>query len=357
MTKIYVKYGDQGLKMVKDILDHMDIAKQLKSTMSIGIKPNLVLAKPSHSGATTDPQVVAGIIEYLQDHGCKQISIMESSWLGDLTKRAWQVCGYTALAKRYHVSLVDLKDDSVRSCQTEDYQLEVCSSPLNVDYLINVPVLKAHCQTKLTCALKNMKGCIPDQEKRRYHRLGLHGPISQLNTAINQNLIVVDSLIGDLTFEEGDTPVQMNRIIVGQDPVAIDAYCAELLGYAPEEIDYIILANKLGVGQLSSNIIALNQEYGQPITTSTTISHLRPFINEDQACSACLGSLFHALQRLRDKHQSIPSPIHIGQGYQNYIAEGIGVGRCTNGYQKNVPGCPPSAREIITKLREFTNQS
>ena len=33
-----------------------------------------------------------------------------------------------------------------------------------VDFLINVPVMKGHCQTKITCALKNMKGLIPNSE-------------------------------------------------------------------------------------------------------------------------------------------------------------------------------------------------
>ena len=31
----------------------------------------------------------------------------------------------------------------------------MCSSDL--DFMINVPVMKGHCQTKITCALKNMK--------------------------------------------------------------------------------------------------------------------------------------------------------------------------------------------------------
>ena len=37
----------------------------------------------------------------------------------------------------------------------------ICDSALALDFLINDPVLKGHCQTKITCALKNMKGLIP----------------------------------------------------------------------------------------------------------------------------------------------------------------------------------------------------
>ena len=38
--------------------------------------------------------------------------------------------------------------------------------------MINLPVLKGHCQTLITCALKNNKGLIPNAEKRRFHTLG-----------------------------------------------------------------------------------------------------------------------------------------------------------------------------------------
>ena len=46
-------------------------------------------------------------------------------------------------------------------------ELSVCRCVQDFDYLINVPVLKGHCQTRVTCALKNMKGLIPNKEKRR----------------------------------------------------------------------------------------------------------------------------------------------------------------------------------------------
>ena len=55
-------------------------------------------------------------------------------------------------------------------------QLSVCKRAAEADFLINVPVLKAHCQTLFTCALKNLKGVIPDKEKRRYHTLGYPPP-------------------------------------------------------------------------------------------------------------------------------------------------------------------------------------
>ena len=127
-------------------------------------------------------------------------------------------------------------------------KLNICKYVSDIDFLINVPVLKGHCQTKITCALKNMKGLIPNTEKRRFHAMGLHKPIAHLNAGIRQDFIVVDNICGDLDFEDGGNPVVTNRIWAGMDPVLIDSYVCQVMHYEPEDVPYIRLAEKLGVG-------------------------------------------------------------------------------------------------------------
>lgn len=83
-------------------------------------------------------------------------------------------------------------------------KLKVCDTALQAEFVINMPVLKGHCQTKITCALKNNKGVIPNSEKRRYHTMGLHKPIAHLNTVVRNDFILVDNICGDLDFEEGE---------------------------------------------------------------------------------------------------------------------------------------------------------
>lgn len=91
------------------------------------------------------------------------------------------------------------KDKGIkRDCR--GMKLNVCERAANIDFLINVPVLKGHCQTKITCALKNMKGLIPNTEKRHFHAMGLHEPIAHLNAGLHQDFVVVDNICGDLDF-------------------------------------------------------------------------------------------------------------------------------------------------------------
>lgn len=357
---LLVMYGDKPKSMVENVLQEANILRDIPNKSSlIGIKPNLVLAQPAELGATSSPDLVEGVIIYLKSKGYNNIIILEGSWVGDRTPLAFEICGYQELSQKYKIPLVDLQKDTYRDYRVEESTLYICDKAMEVDYLINIPVLKGHCQTRITCALKNMKGCIPDKEKRRFHTMGLHKPIAYLSKALRQDLIIVDGIIGDLNFEEGGNPVQMNRIILGKDPVLVDSYVAQLLGYDISEIPYIEMAAALGIGscQLTDkNIRELNKDTS-PMTIPKTrlVQQLANHIEENMACSACYGSLIHALDRLKDRKglHKINEKIYIGQGFKDIKGQGIGVGICTKGFEKNLPGCPPKAKDIL----EFLLQS
>jgi uncharacterized protein (DUF362 family) len=356
-NNLLVTYGKKPLKMAYETMSAADVKSMLSKDMKIALKPNLVVEKPYTSGATTSPEIVEGIIKYLKDNGFNNIAIMESSGVGNSTARAYKVCGYDRISAMYNVPLVDLKNDRLKTLSYNKMSVKMCAAPIEADFLINIPVLKAHCQTRLTCALKNLKGCIPDSEKRRFHTLGLHNPIAVLNKLLKSDLIVVDGIMGDLTFEEGGTPVEMNRIILGTDPVLIDAYAAQLLGYCIEDIPYILKAEAMGVGQstvLNSSVTELNKDHAPVgrIQASRRVERLSGYIQEDMACSICYGSLIHALNRLDEKGllNKLRQKICIGQGFKGKEYEDIGVGNCALGCSKSIKGCPPKAADIVKFL-------
>lgn len=43
-------------------------------------------------------------------------------------------------------------------------QLRICDAAMDGAFLINMPVLKGHCQTHVTSVLKNAKSVIPNAE-------------------------------------------------------------------------------------------------------------------------------------------------------------------------------------------------
>lgn len=356
--KLYIAYGNRAREMTIDLLTAANIAAEIPQGASIALKPNLVVAAPAENGATTHTGIVEGIIQYLQAHGHTNISIMEGSWLGDSTARAYSVCGYHELEKKYGVKLYDLKKDQTRSVSTLVGPMKICCRPMDADYVISLPVLKGHCQTLMTCALKNSKGCIPDSEKRHFHTMGLHRPIAALATVFKPDLFIVDSICGDLNFEEGGTPIQTNRMLLGHDPVQIDAYGCSLLGIDPRDVDYIGYAEDWNVGSTEINeqdIVYVNDPASAPAypAPSGLVSRLTRCVKQNSACSACYGNLVHALYRLEDNHGlRCDKPVYIGQGFAGKALEGIGIGRCCAGASVHVQGCPPSAENILNTLLE-----
>lgn len=364
--EIFVIQGNQYKEMAMQVLEAARVAEDIGDRCRcVGLKPNLVVARDASGGATTHPELVDGALTYLKNHGFNHLVVLEGSWVGDRTSEAVIASGIDAVCKKHGVPFVDTQKDRFRECDGAGMKLKVCEQALAVDYLINIPVLKGHCQTIITCALKNSKGLIPDSEKRRFHTMGLHKPIAHLNTIIHQDFVLVDNICGDLDFEEGGNPVVMNRVLGFKDPVLCDSYAAESMGYRPEDIDYIRLAAELGIGSMdtaSAKVIPLNagsdgqmdKKSIKPEKNTRRVARLAEYAGPKDACSACYGSLIYALDRLDEAGLLNPKKkgtLAIGQGYRGGSGD-IGIGQCTSCFKKSLGGCPPKAVDIVEFLKE-----
>ena len=407
---LYMISGMEYKEMTKEILAQSDLWGEIEKKanekqkdadqMLVGIKPNLVSPTEASYGATTHPEIASGIIEYLQERGCQQIVMLESSWVGDKTSESIEVCGYDRLVEKYHVPFWDMQGDESYEADCGGMKLQICSSVKKLDFLINVPVLKGHCQTKITCALKNMKGLIPNKEKRHFHKLGLHKPIAHLNMGIHQDFIVVDNICGDLDFEDGGNPVVMNRVLTALDPVLCDAFVCQILYYKKEDVPYLVMAEELGVGSADlehANLIQFRYEKGTKeekikeqgtkkaingkdinrkvkrggnihktackgwkdvdIPRKRKVVELQDAVEEVESCSACYGYLIPALDMLKQEGllEKLDCKIAVGQGYRGKSGK-LGVGNCTCRFEHFVKGCPPTEMEIYEHLKKYLMQ-
>jgi len=353
---IFIIYGKDIKAMTKELLKNEDFGATLPNkSASIILKPNLVVATTPDSGATTHLEIMEGIIEHLQGMGYRNITIAEGSWVGDRTKNAFRINGYDRFTKNYGVPLVDLKDDEYRHVKACGFDMEISETILDADYLINLPVLKGHCQTYMTGAMKNLKGCLSDRSKRMFHAKGLMYPIAALNKVLKPSLTIMDSICGDLEFEEGGNPVQTDRLLMAKDTILLDSYGASLLGFTEEEVEYISIAKEMGMGQGMAEIHELSKPLENSLARSTrAVQKLSAHTLPDSACSACYANLIHALKRLDDSGELRllgSKRICIGQGYKGKEME-IGVGACCSKAQHSAKGCPPPASAIMSMLRD-----
>lgn len=359
---ILMIYGTNYKEMTKQLLTEAKLWERIPDKQSrIGIKPNLVSPTEASWGATTHPEVVEGIIEYLKENGFENLVMLEGSWVGDRTAEAVQVCGYDRISETYGVPFLDMQKDTATVHDCAGMELSICDQAKQLDFLINVPVMKGHCQTKITCALKNMKGLIPNREKRRFHSQGLHGPIAHLAVGIRQDFIVVDNICGDWDFEDGGNPVVMNRLMAAADPVLCDAWVCHLMGYPVEEVPYISMAAALGAGTddwRAARIRELNRPEREAQTPRTRkILEVQDAVEEVESCSACYGYLIPALDRLKREEllKKLDTRICIGQGFRGKTGE-LGIGQCTSHFRCHLKGCPPTDTEIYEFLKNYLEE-
>lgn len=361
-NEIYRIQGKDYKEMTIQLLEEADLAALIPDKNAcIGIKPNLVSPSEASYGATTHPEVIAGILEYLQGRNFRNMVILEGSWVGDRTKEAVEVCGYDRLCRDYQVEFWDTQKDKSYKKDCGGLTLNLCACTKKVDFLINVPVWKGHCQTKITCALKNLKGLIPNGEKRRFHSMGLHKPIAHLNAGIRQDFIVVDHICGDLDFEDGGNPVICDQILAARDPVLCDAYVCSRMHYRTEEVPYIGMAAELGAGSqdLSALILRDCRHGGEDaeLPYARKVVEVRDAVEEVESCSACYGYLIPALDQLKEEGllEQLRDKICIGQGYRGKKGK-LGIGQCTSGFEYSLKGCPPTEGQIYEFLKEYLTQ-
>jgi uncharacterized protein (DUF362 family) len=310
MGEVVIIYGTQVEKMVRQLIEKTGSMDQLRPDDSVMIKPNLVASRKDWIGIDTDPRVIEALVKCLKDRGVHRITVGDGSGMGNSATKAFEYCGYRDLSIHYGLRLVDLeKDEFIKkpvSIEGPFKNLEIARTVLESDFFINVPVMKAHNGTLITCSLKNLKGTMPRSMKTAFHSVDLHRAIAQLNSILVPDLIVVDGFQGDLHSETGHDPVAMDRIILGTNPVEVDSVVADTLGYGPQNIRHIACSADAGLGTCDLKEIRIHSlnRPSRKKRFSPPIHYSKRFpcsISEEGACCTCTGNFIFALERLKEQ--------------------------------------------------------
>ena len=78
--QIILIHGKNYKQMTKQLLQAAGLADEIGSRDTpVALKPNLVIGAPASRGATTHPELVAGVLEYLQENGFRDLRVIEGS--------------------------------------------------------------------------------------------------------------------------------------------------------------------------------------------------------------------------------------------------------------------------------------
>jgi uncharacterized protein (DUF362 family) len=184
---------------------------------------------------------------FLKQHQIKNFIIGEGSGFAD-TFKAYQVAGVDVVAEKWNVPLVDLNRDKFIEVKPVTplalKRIKIAKTALE-STIISVPKLKPHRMARVTLSLKNMMGAVTPKNF-------IHYPLSQkivdLASIIKPNVAIIDEIIAGEGHENSGEPVEMNLVIAGTDPVAVDSVGAAVMGISPKKVDHLRLAEERGLG-------------------------------------------------------------------------------------------------------------
>jgi uncharacterized protein (DUF362 family) len=227
----------------------------------VAIKPNVSWARRPELAATTNPEVIEAVIELCLDAGAKKVRIADYT-IHD-ARRCFALTGVGVVAKRTGADLVFPRSSLLKQLNLNGHRLDVWPvfvPFVEADKVLNVPVAKVHSLSTLTLGMKNWIGGVGGRRSALHQ--DIHQSIVDLAQFFNPVLTLIDATRimitnGPSGGSLSDVAVK-NTLILGNDPVAVDAKAAGLFGYQPSEIGFIQLGQKWGLG--TYDLKALKQE-------------------------------------------------------------------------------------------------
>ncbi|MHA1588231.1 MAG: DUF362 domain-containing protein, partial [Candidatus Thorarchaeota archaeon] len=110
-------------------------------------------------------------------------------------------------------------------------------------------------------SMKNLFGLLPEIDKSVYHNR-IDDALVDLLQAFRPDLTVIDLTEIAIGPREEGRVAKIGGVVVGTDPVAVDAVCCDLVGIDAFKVPYIVKAYELGLGEaLIDRIMVRGTEY------------------------------------------------------------------------------------------------
>ena len=251
---LVVARGSDPAELVRQALKAIGgMGQFVKSGDDVIVKPNICVAYHTYEyAATTNPWVVGAVVKLALEAGARRVRVMDFPF-GGSAEEAYSISGIQeqvlvaggTMEVMSRLKFVDTEIAGAASLKRANIYEDILNS-----VVIDVPIAKHHSLARLTLGMKNLMGMIRDRE-------AIHSNMGQrladLTGRIHPALTIVDAV--RILMNNGPTGGDLNDVkkldtlIVSPDIVAADSYAASLFGLKPEEIDYIRVGAKAGLGR------------------------------------------------------------------------------------------------------------
>lgn len=221
---------------------------------TVVLKPNLVEYDPA-GVINTHPTVIAAAIDAFRTLGAREVIVAEGPGHRRDNEYLLTASGLHDVLKEYKARYVDLDYDEVslmklKSRYTPFGQLYLPETVLKANLFVSMPKMKTHHWAGVTLNLKNMFGIVPGVvygwPKNLLHQAGIDQSILDINSTLTMpRFSIVDGIIG----MEGNGPIEGKAkpagvLVLGEDPVAVDATVARLMKIDPRKVPHLAEAGK-----------------------------------------------------------------------------------------------------------------
>jgi hypothetical protein len=263
---------------------------------------------------------------------------------------------------------------------------------LHSDFVVDIPVMKAHNQSVVSLGIKNLKGTIDIPSRKKCHsadpQKDLNFMIARLADRMPPMFTILD---GIFTCERGPSfdgkMHRSNLLIASADVLAADLVGARVLGYAPAQVPHLVHAAKnrnrscdlAGVETAGETIESVASFHEHTYTYSEDAEGIMPLPMAKQGikglyyhkfdlsmCTYCSGVNGLVLTAIRAAWKGEPlEDVEILTGKMMQPTPGkkstILLGKCMYLANKDHPdiqhmipvkGCPPKPEEIVDALHQ-----
>jgi len=261
---VAIKGGEAEDMFEKGIASLGGMKSFVKPNQTVVIKPNIAWDTPPENGANTNPKLVYQIVKQCYDAGAKKVYVFDN------TCNNWQKCyknsGIEDAVKKAGGLIVTGKDGGMyQEVELKNakklYKTKIHELILSSDVFINVPVLKDHSSTTVSCAMKNLMGIVWD--RNYYHKNGLSQCIADCPTYRKPDLNIVDAYrVMKTNGPRGISPdncITMKAQLISTDIIAIDTAAVQLFGMNPVDISYLSKGQSNGLGTMDLKSLNINR--------------------------------------------------------------------------------------------------
>lgn len=248
-------------RIVREGLEELDLRPHGRTLM----KPNLVASGPLFKDAHTRVEFAEGVMRALQDRndgGVTEMAMGERCGITIPTRAAYEGAGYNPMLKRLGIKQYFFEEEPQveiplrHEKRLRDY-LFTPEPVAKADFFVNCPKFKAHPWTTVTFSVKAYIGIQDDRHRLIDHDHRLNEKIADLQYIIQPQFIAIDAITAGEGRMLTPIPYDLNLIIMGNNQIAFDSVCCNIIGLDPMSVDHIRFAAENGFGPTSLDKITI----------------------------------------------------------------------------------------------------